>query len=117
MFGKICGRQLCYQKYLAFGRSKWARFKTFTFIRPSSLVKKMFQNKHFLGLSDNHHERHSQDGVLEDVWDGRIWNESKSDQMDHTIPFLNNKNNLGLLINVDWFKPFKQSEYTVAALY
>ena len=40
----------------------------------------------------------------------------KSDPMDHTIPFLNNKNNLGLLINVDWFKPFKRSDYKVAAL-
>ena len=40
----------------------------------------------------------------------------KSDPTDHTRPFLNNKNNLGLLINVDWFKPFKRSEYKVAAL-
>ena len=77
----------------------------------------MFQNKHFLGLLDNHLERHSQDGVVEDVGMVlRIWNEFKSDPMDHTIPFLNNKNNLGLLINVDWFKPFKRSEYKVAAL-
>ena len=42
MFGKICGRQLCYQKYLAFGRSKWAPFKTFTFIPPSAWLKKCF---------------------------------------------------------------------------
>ena len=77
MFGKICGRQLCYQKYLAFGRSKWAPFKTFTFISPLAWLKKMFHNKHFLGFLDNHLQRHAQDGVLEDVWDGRIWNEFK----------------------------------------
>ena len=76
----------------------------------------MFQNKPFLGLLGNHLERHAQDGVLEDVWDGKIWNEFKSDPTDHTKPFLSNKNNLGLLINVDWFKPFKRSEYKVAAL-
>ena len=116
MFGKDCGRQLCYQKHLAFGRSKWAPFKTFTFILPSAWLKKMFQNKQFLGFLDSHLERHAQGGVLEDVWDGRIWNEFMSDPTDHTRPFLNNKNNLGLLINVDWFKPFKRSEYKVAAL-
>ena len=116
MFSKICERQLCHQKYLAFGRSKWAPFKTFTFTPPSSLVEEIFQNKYFLGLLDNHVKRHFQDGVLEDVWDGRIWNELKSDPMDHTIPFFNNKNNLGLLINVNWFKPVKRSEYKVAAL-
>ena len=76
----------------------------------------MFQNKQFLGFLDSHLERHAQGGVLEDVWDGRIWNEFMSDPTDHTRPFLNNKNNLGLLINVDWFKPFKRSEYKVAAL-
>ena len=58
----------------------------------------------------------TQDGVLDNVWDGRIWNEFKFDPTDHTRPFLNNKNNLRLLIHVDWFKPLKQSEYKVAAL-
>ena len=116
MFGKDYGRQLCYQKHLAFGRSKWAPFKTFIFIPPSAWLKKMFQNKQFLGFLDGHLERHTQGGVLEDIWDGRIWNEFMSDPTDHTRPFLNNKNNLGLLINVDWFKPFKRSEYKVAAL-
>ena len=85
MFGKVCGRQLCYQKHLAFGRSKWAPFKTFTFIPPSVWLKKMFQNKQFLGFLDCHLERHTQDGVMEDVWDGRIWNEFMSDPTDHFL--------------------------------
>ena len=69
----------------------------------------MFQNERFLGFLDDHLERHTQDGVLEDVWDIRIWNEFKSDPTDHTRPLLNIKNNLGLL---DLF----QAEYKVAAL-
>ena len=42
---------------------------------------------------------------MEDVQDGRIWNEFMSDPTDHTRPFLN-YNNSGPLINVDRFKPF-----------
>ena len=86
------------------------------FIPPSAWLKRMFRNKHFLGFLNIHLERQTQDGVFEDVWDGKIWNEFKHDPIDHTRPFLNKKNNLGLLINVDWFKPFKRSEYKVAAL-
>ena len=56
MFGKVCGCQLCYQKHLSFGRSKWTPFKTFTFIPPSAWLKKMFRNKQFLGFLDCHLE-------------------------------------------------------------
>ena len=51
----------------------------------------MFQNKPFLDLLHNHLEQHARDGVLEDVWDGKILNEFKYDPADHTKPFLSNK--------------------------
>ena len=70
-FGKVCGRDLCYQKYLAFGRSKWAPFNI-NFIPLSAWLKKMFQNQHFASFLGAHIERHTRDGVFEDLWDGRI---------------------------------------------
>ena len=33
-----------------------------------------------------------------------------------SVPFLIDSNNTGLLLNVDWFKPFKRSEYKDSAI-
>ena len=48
--------------------------------------------------------------VIEDVQDGEIWKEfAKSNYFD-------SKYNLALMLNVDWFRPFKRSNYKVAAI-
>ena len=38
------------------------------------------------------------------------------DPLQPTSPLLCDNNNIGLLLNVDWFKPFKRSEYKVSAI-
>ena len=38
------------------------------------------------------------------------------DPLQSTSPLLCDNNNIGLLLNVDWFKPFKYSEYKVSAM-
>ena len=115
-FGKTCGYKLCFEKQLAFGRFKWTPYKTFTFIRPSVWLKKMYANNKFVSLLEDHIKRQAEEGVLEDVWDGNIWKEFQRDPTDPSKQFLSNMFNLGLIISVDWFKPFKRSEYKVAAL-
>ena len=115
-YGKTCGYMLCFEKQLAFGRCKWTPYKTFTFIRPSVWLKKMYANKTFVSLLKDHLKQQSEEDLLADVWDGNIWKEFQHDPIDPSKQFLSNKFNLGLLINVDWFKPFKRSEYKVAAL-
>ena len=52
----------------------------------------------------------------QDVYDGEIWKEFLENPLDTSVPFLSNQNNIGLMLNVDWFKPFKRSQYKVAAL-
>ncbi len=50
------------------------------------------------------------DNFVEDVYDGRVWKEFSS------CNFFSTKYNLGLALSTDWFKPFKRSEYKVAAI-
>ena len=52
----------------------------------------------------------------QDVYDGEIWKEFLENPLDTSVPFLSNQNNIGLMLNVDRFKPFKRSEYKVADL-
>ncbi len=47
-------------------------------------------------------------------YDGNIWREFQN--CDGT-PFFSEHYSLGLMINLDWFRPFKHSEYSIGAIY
>lgn len=53
-------------------------------------------------------------GLLADVFDGRVWKEW---QNVNGKAFLAVSRNYALMLNVDWFQPFKHSLYSVGALY
>lgn len=49
-----------------------------------------------------------------DIYDGKIW----SDFQEYDgKPFLSQPLTYGLMLNVDWFKPYKHLEYSVGAIY
>ena len=56
----------------------------------------------------------SEEGVYEDVFDGKIW---KDFQEYNGVPFLSESYTYGLMLNIDWFKPCKHSEYSLGAIY
>ena len=51
-----------------------------------------------------------------DVYDGKLWNDFK---VVEGKPFLSSQDSqgLGLMLNVDWFQPFKHTTYSVGAVY
>ena len=49
-----------------------------------------------------------------DIYDGEMWQNFLSAQ---GRPFLSQPNNLALSLNVDWFRPFKHSQYGVGIVY
>uniref|UniRef100_A0A1A7YTN3 Transposase domain-containing protein n=1 Tax=Iconisemion striatum TaxID=60296 RepID=A0A1A7YTN3_9TELE len=51
---------------------------------------------------------------LADVYDGQVW---KEHQYINGEPFLAEPNNFALMLNVDWFQPFKNAPYSVGAIY
>ena len=54
------------------------------------------------------------DGTYKDVFDGNVWKDFRS---YNGKPFLSESYTYGLMLNVDWFKPCKHTEYTVGAIY
>ena len=101
-YGKVCGHVLGYEKHLSFEMTKWNPFKLF---RPSTWIKEMFHSVEFKSLIEN-----NDFDIIGDVYNGRVWKKF-SDQ-----GYFSDKHNLGLMLNVDWFKPFERSEYKVAAI-
>ena len=115
-FGKKCGCELGYFRSLAFAQKKWFYHKAFHFIPPSVWLKAMFSDESFRTLLATSQNREVASDEKQDVYDGEIWKEFLENPLDTSVPFLSNQNNIGLMLNVDWFKPFKRSEFKVAAL-
>ena len=50
------------------------------------------------------------------MWDGRVWQSFGVDN-GYDCSFFKNEHNIALIINVDWFKPFKHYDYKVGGIY
>ena len=109
IYGKVCGAELGYERHLSHGKVRWTPFKKFQFIHPSAWLKHMFQSHEFVRLI-NLWRSLCDHKYIDDLYDGRIWKDMEAQG------FFKDNNNLGLMLNVDWFKPMKRSEYKVAAI-
>ena len=52
--------------------------------------------------------------AMVDVYDRQIWKDFRN---VNGRPFLSQANNLALSLNVDWFKPFRYTQYSIGVLY
>lgn len=50
-------------------------------------------------------------GYLCDVYDGKVWKDFIQNG------FLSEHHNLALMLNIDWFQPFKLTQYSVGVIY
>lgn len=116
-YSKRCGESLVYEKKLSFGKVRSTPHKTFTFIPTSIWLKKMFAKDEFVSLLSERMRNRPDDGVLYDVWDGKMWKSFMRDPLTPTQPFLEKETNLAFMLNVDWVKPFVRGTYSIGAIY
>ena len=103
-FGKRCGYELGYFENMAFLKKKWMPHKTFYFVPPSAWITKFLSDSTFNTLIAKPMAPTGLPGsVMMDIVDGKVWKE-----FSKTNPSFNDKDalSIGLLLNVDWFKPF-----------
>ena len=75
-------------------------------------LKFLARQNGFLEKCDHWRYRNS-GGLLGDIYDGDLWADL------HTIdgrPFLSLPNNLCLGLNIDWFNPYKETQYSAGAI-
>ena len=116
IFGEERGEELGYDKRLAFAKHKWCPHKVYYFTPPSQWLRSMFQQAKFVKLFYSQKKVSSDSNVYHDIYDATIWKEFSSSPLNPFVPFFNDPNNVALLLNVDWFKLFKRSEYKVSAI-
>ena len=74
----------------------------------------LINRPNFLEKCDKWRERVTEDGLLTDIYDGRIW---KDFLMFDGKEFLAVPNNLAIGLGCDWFQPYKHITYSVRVLY
>ena len=77
-------------------------------------LKQFLMRPDFVTKCEAWRKRPKVEGLLNDIYDGRVWNDFMS---PNGIPFLSVPYNFALSINVDWFQPFKYSTYSLGAIY
>ena len=63
----------------------------------------------FENLCEKWRHQFFSENVLSDVYDGNVWKEFNGLKYN----FFTEPNNFGLMLNVDWFQPFKYSKNKV----
>ena len=65
-------------------------------------------------LCEEWRSRKASNGIFEDVYDGKVW---KDFQIYNGKNFLKDPGNLALMLNMDFFQPYKHVSYSVGAIY
>ncbi|VDI02384.1 Hypothetical predicted protein, partial [Mytilus galloprovincialis] len=71
------------------------------------------ERNNFEDLCEQWRTRETKEGIMYDIYDGRIWHEFNGIKHE----FFTNEGNYGCILNVDWFQPYEHSIYSVGAIY
>ena len=88
--------------------------KIFCYTSCIDYIQDLIQQPGILDILNHWRDRKIPSSVMADIYDGRIW---QSFQDKDGNKFFENRYNLGLLINIDWFQPYKYVKYSVGAIY
>lgn len=101
-----CNATLMKSVTLKGGKRTLVPKKIFPYRSAIKSLEHLVKRSHFLELCEQWRIRHIPPDVYTDVYDGKIWNDFQTyDDMD----FLAKSGNLALMLNVNWFQPFKDS--------
>ena len=89
-------------------------FKVFCYRSLKMSLQNLLLRAGFVDACEHWRSRKQRKGVYQDIYDGQIW---KDFQYIDGKPFLAEQNVFALMLNIDWFKPFKHTPASVGAMY
>lgn len=84
-------------------------FKIYCYNSLKSSLERFISRDEFEIDCEAWRERQTITDTLSDVYDGEVW---KTFSKDGTL-FFEKKRNYGLMLNLDWFQPFKHLSYLI----
>lgn len=77
-------------------------------------LKELIIRPGFIEKCEAWRSRNIASSTLGDIYDGQVWKDFLNPD---GIPFLSLPFNFALILNVDWFQPFKNTVYSTGAIY
>lgn len=108
-----CGEKLMKEIISSSGHKKYYPHLIFCFASLKVSLQNLVLYSNFVEECESTRQMFSTVGYS-DVYDGQLWKEFQTVQ---SSPFLCAPYCYGLLVNVDWFQPFKHSIYSVGVIY
>lgn len=104
-----CGTLLLKSVELSSGKHLLYPFMTYCYLSLEYSLQLLLLRPSFYKECEEWRLRSVEQGILCDVFDGQIWKDFHD--------FLSQSFNYALMINVDWFQPFKHTPYSVGVIY
>lgn len=95
------------------GNQKLVPKKTFCYKSLEESLKILVNRKDFEDQCESWRNRIVSEDIMIDVYDGDVW----KDFNGRSYNFFTEERNYGVMLNVDWFQPFKYTNYLVGAIY
>lgn len=111
---KPCGSLLLKTVELAGGHTYFYPFMTYCYLNLDISLQMLLNKPGFYNNCELWRERRTEVGMLCDVYDGEIW---KNFQCFNNKPFLAESGNYALMMNFDFFQPYKHIQYSLGAIY
>ena len=96
------------------GKKKLIARKEYPYMSVIQSLQRLLQDPVILKKCDDWKSRCTSEGVFSDVYDGNIW---KDFLIVNNSPFLLGEYTYGLMLNVDWYQPYKHSTYSIGVMY
>lgn len=109
-----CGTRLLAEVQLKSGKTQYYPRKYYCYKSLTESLSMLAKRPGFMSQCETWRLRQKVDNTLCDIYDGKVWEDF---QYVNGVPFLVAPHNLALMLNIDWFRPYKHTPYSVGAVY
>ena len=99
---------------LSTGKTVFIPHLSYCYIDLKTSLQFLLKSSSFIENCEYWKKRTSVNGVLSSIYDGQIWNDFKQYE---GVPFLSEPYSYALILNLDWFQPYKHLTYSIGVLY
>lgn len=110
-----CGQKLLKCMRSSNGTEYLVPFQTYCYMSVISSLEELLNKPNYVNICESWKGRKKRPNKLCDVYDGQMWKHFECDE--NGLPFLMAKHNYLLMLNCDWFQPYKHTCFSVGVLY
>ena len=109
-----CGSTLLKTVELISGRKVLYPFLMYCYLGLENSIQPLLMSALFVNACEQWRTRDVPDGEYRDMYDGSMWNAFME---YNNLPFLSVSLTYGIIMNIDWFQPYKHVRYSVGVIY